>query len=140
MKIEILCIGNTPRPHEVRWIDDYLERAGKFATVRFHRIKDRDIETKISKQTHRIVLDEKGKLHTTEELKNLFARIERTGKKSVTFILGGAYGLPKETIASADTLFSLTPLTLPHRLALLVLCEQVYRVLSWRAGAPYHHE
>ena len=38
----------------------------------------------------------------------------------------------------ADLLLSLSPLTLQHELALLVLMEQLYRVLTLRAGHPYH--
>jgi 23S rRNA (pseudouridine1915-N3)-methyltransferase len=146
VKIEIICAGHTPEPHEERWVADYLRRARKYGTVAFTRVKDREpdrtwaeIEKKIHPSAFRVVLDEKGKLLSTEEFSKLFDRAARSGRRSLSFVVGGAYGLPEDARTSADLLLSLTPLTLPHRLALLLLCEQVYRVLSWRAGAPYHH-
>lgn len=147
MNIEIFCIGSSPKPHEVAWMDTYLKRAKPFGKIRLTRIRERptsaktwnELKTKLPKDCFRVVLDDGGKLRSTEEFSKLFDRAGRAQKKNIAFLIGGSYGFPKEATASADELLSLTPLTLPHRLALLILCEQLYRVLSWRAGAPYHH-
>ena len=56
----------------------------------------------------------------------------------VAFLVGGAEGHPEAVREEADLLLSLSPLTLQHELALLVLMEQLYRVLTLRAGHPYH--
>ncbi|MFH1263740.1 MAG: 23S rRNA (pseudouridine(1915)-N(3))-methyltransferase RlmH [Pseudomonadota bacterium] len=147
MKIDILCAGHNPEPHEARWIAEYCARAKKYAPVSLTRIRERDpnrtwieIEKKIPKAAFRIVLDDRGESLSTEEFARLLDRPARKGKKSLAFVIGGSYGLPDGARESADARVSLSPLTLPYRLALLVLCEQIYRVLSWRAGAPYHHE
>jgi 23S rRNA (pseudouridine1915-N3)-methyltransferase len=154
VNIEIVCAGHTPKPHEARWVDDYLRRAQKFANVRITRVRERasdtpgqtvaktwgELQRKIPKESYRVVLDPRGKTVTTEGLGALVAAAERSGKKSISFVIGGSYGLPKEAADSANAVVSLTPLTLPHRIALLVLSEQIYRALSRKAGAPYHHE
>jgi 23S rRNA (pseudouridine1915-N3)-methyltransferase len=148
VNIEIVCVGHTPKPHEAQWLDDYVDRSQKFAKVHVTRLKELptiektwvQMEAKIPKQAWRVVLDSKGKLLSTEQLGKSFDQATRFGKKSIAFLIGGSYGLPKEALASADLVMSLTPLTLPHRIALLVLSEQIYRVLSWKSGAPYHHE
>ncbi|WP_172958611.1 23S rRNA (pseudouridine(1915)-N(3))-methyltransferase RlmH, partial [Thermus scotoductus] len=51
---------------------------------------------------------------------------------------GGAEGYSEGVREGADLLLSLSPLTLQHELALLVLMEQLYRILTLRAGHPYH--
>ena len=52
-------------------------------------------------------------------------------------MIGGADGLPRRSVDGAHRRLSLSPLTLPHRLARVVLCEQIYRVLSQIRGEPY---
>jgi 23S rRNA (pseudouridine1915-N3)-methyltransferase len=54
-------------------------------------------------------------------------------------LIGGAYGLPKALSASAQLQLSLSALTLPHRLARLVLAEQVYRAYTILRNEPYSH-
>ncbi len=140
MNVTVFCIGHSPKGHEEAWINDYLARARKFAPVELVRLKEgtRMID-RIPETSFRVVLDEKGKPFTTADLSKLFDRAARANRKGIAFVIGGAYGVPVDVSAKADVTMSLSPLTLPHRLALLVLCEQIYRVLSWRARAPYHH-
>jgi 23S rRNA (pseudouridine1915-N3)-methyltransferase len=153
VNIDIFCVGHTPKPHEARWIEDYLGRASKLARLRLTRIREKpgrtaddaarrtwgEIAGKIPEKTFVVLLDPSGTIHTTERFAELLDRADRSNKKGISFVIGGPYGLPPEARASADALVSLTPLTLPHRIALLLLSEQLYRVLSWRAGTPYHH-
>ena len=60
-----------------------------------------------------------------------------SGKSEIVFAIGGADGLPKQVKARADHLLSLSAMTLPHRLARLLLAEQLYRALCILKGVPY---
>ena len=60
------------------------------------------------------------------------------GTRQLTFLIGGADGLPAAAVAKANRRLSLSPLTLPHRLARLVLVEQIYRAVSIIRGEPYN--
>ena len=87
----------------------------------------------------KVVLDERGTLVTTAELARRMARWRETGR-NVAFILGGADGLAESVKTSADFVWSLSPLTLPHGLARVVLAEQLYRAHSILHNHPYHRE
>lgn len=65
-----------------------------------------------------------------ENLKNV--------KPKLAFLIGGAYGHDDALLPQCDELISLSDMTMAHRLALLVLCEQLYRASEIMAGSPYH--
>ena len=62
----------------------------------------------------------------------------RDAARAVAFVIGGAFGLPDEARQAAATRLSLSPWTLPHELARLVLAEQLYRAGTIVRGEPYH--
>lgn len=82
-----------------------------------------------------VALDERGEnLSTTELARKL------DGKNEVSFVIGEADGLNDEVRARADLLLSFGKLTWPHKLARMMLCEQIYRMWSVLNGHPYHRE
>jgi len=87
----------------------------------------------------RVVLDERGTLIPTMELSRCIMRWRESGR-DITFIVGGADGLDASVKQSADFVWSLSPLTLPHGLARVLLAEQLYRAHSILHNHPYHRE
>jgi 23S rRNA (pseudouridine1915-N3)-methyltransferase len=87
----------------------------------------------------RVVLDERGILLGTMELARRMGRWREEGR-DLAFIVGGADGLDAGVKQSADLLWSLSPLTLPHGLARVLLAEQLYRAHSILHNHPYHRE
>jgi 23S rRNA (pseudouridine1915-N3)-methyltransferase len=87
----------------------------------------------------RVVLDEHGTLLSTMELARRVARWREAGR-DVAFIVGGADGLAESVRKAAHLVWSLSPLTLPHGLARVVLAEQLYRADSILHNHPYHRE
>jgi len=87
----------------------------------------------------RVALDERGTLIKTLELARRVARWRERGQ-DVAFIVGGADGLAESVKQSAEFIWSLSPLTLPHGLARVVLAEQLYRAVSILHNHPYHRE
>lgn len=84
-----------------------------------------------------IALDVRGQLLDSPALADKVQALLDGGKPPV-FIVGGAFGLSQEVLQRANGRWSLSPLTLPHDLALVVLAEQLYRAYTIATGHPYH--
>ena len=85
----------------------------------------------------RIALSEHAKTLDTPKFAAYLEKLSNQHAQ-VAFIIGGAFGLGPEVIAKSNVTLSLSPLTMPHRLAFLVLAEQLYRASEIRRGSPYH--
>ena len=86
-----------------------------------------------------VVLDERGVDLSTLKLAERLEHWMREGGDTA-FVIGGADGIDPAIKARADDSIRLSSLTLPHAMARLVLCEQLYRALSVVRNHPYHRE
>jgi 23S rRNA (pseudouridine1915-N3)-methyltransferase len=84
-----------------------------------------------------VALDERGKALDSVELSRYLAKAQ-TGAKDLLFVIGGDEGLEDSVRQAAHLTLSLSRMTLPHRLARLVLIEQIYRAFTLLKGEPYH--
>jgi 23S rRNA (pseudouridine1915-N3)-methyltransferase len=84
-----------------------------------------------------VALQVTGKAFTTEQLAKFLEARSHDGR-DVAFCIGGPEGLSAEVDARADMRWSLSPLTLPHGLARVVVAEALYRAVSVIKGLPYH--
>jgi 23S rRNA (pseudouridine1915-N3)-methyltransferase len=85
-----------------------------------------------------LVLDERGTTRDSEAFASWLARFEDSGLPGLTFVVGSDLGLHGDVVAQANHRISLSPMTLPHQLARLVLWEQLFRSTSILAGGAYH--
>ncbi len=74
----------------------------------------------------------------SRELARYLEQRALTASAGVAFIIGGAYGLGNDVLAQTQRKLSLSPMTLPHQVARLVLAEQLYRAGTILRGEPYH--
>ena len=139
MKISILAVGKLRDRHMAALCDDYLTRARRHVPVEVIEVDDdAALARRLPACAEIIALEPGGDAWTTEQLaKHLESRMIH-GAQGVAFLIGGALGLPKAVVAKASRRLSLSNLTLPHRLARVVLCEQLYRAMSIIRGEPYH--
>ncbi|WP_375756685.1 23S rRNA (pseudouridine(1915)-N(3))-methyltransferase RlmH [Corallococcus exercitus] len=84
-----------------------------------------------------VALDERGTLLDSVELARYVAKAQ-TGAKDLLFVIGGDEGLDDSVRGAAHQVMSLSRMTLPHRLARVVLIEQLYRAFTILKGEPYH--
>ncbi len=93
--------------------------------------------TKLSARDVLVALDERGKQLSTVELAQWVGKHQQGGK-DLAFAIGGDEGLSDVVRMKATLVLSLSRFTLPHRLARLVLMEQLYRVFTLLRGESYH--
>jgi 23S rRNA (pseudouridine1915-N3)-methyltransferase len=84
-----------------------------------------------------VALDLGGEAADTEAFAVRLERWLESGRP-VFFLIGGAEGLDRSVLERADAVLSLGRLTWPHKLARVMLAEQIYRARSIAAGHPYH--
>jgi 23S rRNA (pseudouridine1915-N3)-methyltransferase len=142
--VVVLAVGKV-KEHGLREaIDDYLGRVRRHFPVEEIEVKDAPapvlraaLAKKIPSPAHVVALDVAGKPMTSESFARWLESRASRGKGRVVFLIGGADGLPPDVIERADEKLSLSNMTLPHRLARLVLAEQLYRAVTILRGEPY---
>ena len=142
MKFRVLAIGKPKLRHAAEGIADYQRRLTRSCDLEVSYLKDKDETSQLlekSTGSFRIALDERGERMTTSQLVERIDQLELRGDiKTVSFLIGGSDGHSEELRRSSDLVLSLSPLTLQHEIALVVLLEQLYRVHSIKRGEPYH--
>ena len=131
MKIFLYYIGKARDTHANAMAEEYIKRSGRFATCEMREIHPGRFDPWAKHPSaQKILLDPAGRSLDSAKLTKLFER-------DLVFVVGGADGLPPEWRSRADLLLSLSPLTMPHELARVVLAEQIYRTLTTQRGHPY---
>lgn len=139
MKIEVLMIGKVADKPYTKLVNLYLDRCGRRLPVKIICCKNEDEMVKRAEaREYVIALDEHATCRDTDGFCKWLGGIINTGNNKITFCLGAASGLDPRIKALASEKLSLSPLTLNHQLALLVLAEQLYRSVSIMFGEPYH--
>ena len=158
MKVCIIAIGQKMPAWAQTAFDDYAKRmppewkfeckalkAEPRGSTSVEKIKQAEAErilqaiASMGKDTCVVVLDERGKGQTTQQLAQFMADCQGQGC-SVAFIIGGADGLDASIKAAASRQIRISDMTLPHAMVRVLLTEQIYRAWSLSAGHPYHRE
>ncbi len=139
MKLTILAVGKLKESWVREGCEEYARRLRPHFSLELTEVKDgSDLLRRISPRSRVWALDEHGKQFSSEELGGQLRTFMNTGEAGWTFLIGGADGLPAEVLKASHLKWSLGRLTLPHRLARVVLLEQLYRASSIVRGEPYH--
>ena len=93
---------------------------------------------RIPKELEVVALTRSGMTMNSRELARYLEQRALTASAGVAFIIGGAYGLGNDVLVQTQRKLSLSPMTLPHQVARLVLAEQLYRAGTILRGEPYH--
>ena len=143
MRIRLVMLGKTRRTELRALLEDYAARIRHHADLEI-------VELRKAPAPHRsgralefaagatlVLLDVAGKTHDSESFARWLAGLRDSGTRELVFLCGDAEGFPEELRRRAALKLSLTPLTLSHELARVVLAEQLYRAFAILSGSPY---
>lgn len=148
MKIVIAAVGRVKEPEVRALLDEYYGRAKRYCELSEVELKDDrpdkmlaalDKLTASLARPEVIALEADGERLSSEAFA---ARVGDAMDRAVipVFLIGGADGITPEMRARTRWRLSLGPMTMPHRIARLVLSEQVYRAFTILRGEPYARE
>lgn len=142
MKLRIVAAGKLKEPGLRDVVDEYVKRSRRFMPITVQHVRDGAAVSQALEAADRprVVLDERGEQPDTRALAQWLAAWRDGGVREVSWFVGDADGFSDDERGAADRVLSLSRMTLPHRLALVVLAEQLYRAATVLAGHPYHHE
>ena len=149
-KINIYSIIKPSKDEFDVLIKEFIKMSSKYAKVEVFYIfnkniaKAQTIGEKESQQAYsdtyepllkgyNIALDVLGKKLDTYAFSSLI-----DNKNEVNFFIGGAFGFQREFLTKCDVTISLSDLTMAHKVANIVLTEQIFRALSIQNNHPYH--
>ena len=133
MKLILYYVGKARDTHANAMAEEYIKRSNRFAKCEMREIQPRKFDPfEKHPGAAKILLDPDGRRLDSAG----FTKMIDQGRDAV-FVIGGADGLPPAWKPRADLLLALSPLTMPHELARVVLAEQIYRALTTLRGHPY---
>ena len=158
MSTAVLCVGKMKEKAYRELADEYLKRLGRYGKIEEieipdlpepagnspaleEQVKTRDGEAllaKIRPGDRVIALTIRGKQRSSEELADHLREMRTNGISRTVFVIGGSLGLGENVLARADEEMSMSRMTFPHRLARVMLLEQLYRAEKIIAGERYH--
>lgn len=124
-------------PSEIVAVRAEKSRQTKSDTSIMHADSARLIQA-LPPQGTTVVLDQRGKLMDSLKFTQWFERLTNQESNGVHFVVGGDVGLDDAIRERADVLLALSPMTLPHQLARVILLEQVYRACTLMRNIRYH--
>lgn len=148
----VIVIGKLKDKHLLTLENEYLKRIN-FPKLHVHECKahQENIDLELKELLNKVesikskfgnqfivAMTEHGKTCDSEKLSSFIYDIIETQQKGVCFLIGGAAGFPKEFLKTVDYQLSLSPMTFPHKIARLVLIEQIYRAQTIKQDHPYH--
>jgi len=144
-KISLIWIGRTRESFIREGVKKYLRLIKRFVNIEIielkeernqgtERAKKKEAERILKAAQRYILLAENGRLMNSPEFSSYIFSMQNP-----VLVIGGPFGVSGEVEDRAEDVVSLSPMTLTHELARLVLLEQLYRAITIKKGMRYHH-
>jgi len=156
MKFQFWTIGKNHESYVKEGVDLFTKRISNYYPVEWNilpspknaaTLSGTDLKKKegelinglLQKEDWLVLLDENGKMLSSEGLANFIQHRANESTKNIVFLIGGAFGVSDAIKQRANYQWSLSKLVFPHQLVRLILAEQVYRACSINRNEKYHH-
>lgn len=157
IRIRIISVGKMKERYYLQAQGEYIKMLGRFAQVEVVELQDEKNMENPSPAQRQMVLSKEGariqkamegfgykivmaiegqqpdSMAFSKKLEEITLRAS-----SICIVIGGSFGIDEEIKKKADYLLSLSSMTFPHRLARIVLLEQLFRGFKIMNGETYH--
>jgi len=155
MKINIVTVGNLKEKYLLEACKEYLKRISRFHTINVIEVAEEklpknyseaDISKALVKEGQKIekylsgyviILDRLGEMVDSITLSKKIDNITLS-HNTLTFVIGGSYGISENIKGMADYSISFSKMTFPHQLFRVMLLEQIYRACTISNNILYH--
>lgn len=158
MTVKIICCGKLKESYLIETVNDYKKRLSRFVSVEIIEVADEKIPENASAAEEAIALNREGErilskiqpsdyviamaiqgsMYTSESFSEHIRTLFDSGKNTLVFLIGGSLGLSDAVYKRANEKISLSKMTFPHRIARILILEQLYRAFKISHHEPYH--
>ena len=159
LKVNIICVGKLKERYWREAVEEYSKRLGAYCTFSVCELpesrltnspSEKEITAALEKEAalmdkyltaggaYNIALCIEGKTIGSNDLSRLLTDAGVKGFGTVNLFIGSSFGLSERVKKSCGYRLSMSPMTFPHQLARVMLCEQIYRAFSIAANGKYH--
>lgn len=155
LKLNFIVVDRTKVSYLRKGEEEYLKRLKRFVRYRYIEVKPEkivkgksDLEisdkegerilSKLAKGDYLIALDRSGRQYSSRNFASWLKKLSLDIEGSVCFAIGGPVGLSRHVLKNADSVLSLSKMTMTHEICRLLLLEQTYRAFTIMEGHKYH--
>ena len=142
--IKIICVGKVKEKYLREAIADYQKRISRYHKIDIIEVEDSNMKEEAERINHYIksndyviTLEIDGHEIDSVELANRIDKLFITNS-TITFVIGGSYGLHNDVKNRSDYNLSFSKFTFPHQLFRVILLEQIYRCFKILNNETYH--
>ena len=156
MNIRLVVVAKTDEKYLQQGIDIYLKRLQHYVNFELvvipalkdtknllpANVKEREglmILKAVEKSDVVVLLDEHGKEYTSVEFSQFLQKQMNSGIRTLSFVVGGAFGFSPQVYAKANAKLSLSQMTFSHQMVRLFFVEQLYRAFTILKNEPYQN-
>ncbi len=157
MNIKLIVVSKTDVPYLQTGIDEYVGRLKHYCDFELvvipalknmgkaspEEVKEREgqlILKQVEKSDMVVLLDEHGKEYGSVEFSEYLQKQMNTGIRTLSFVVGGAFGFSPAVYVAAQHKISLSRMTFNHQMVRLFFVEQLYRAFTILRHEKYHNE
>lgn len=158
ISVNLIYIGDIREKYLLDAVAEYEKRLGAYCRLSDFELKEEKLPENPSpaqisaaiekegvrildalpKKSLKIALCIEGAQYSSEEFSILLQKAASDGFSQISFVIGGAFGLSDEVKKLCDIKLSVSKMTFTHRMARVLLLEQIYRAENIAAGGKYH--
>ncbi|MDD6799487.1 MAG: 23S rRNA (pseudouridine(1915)-N(3))-methyltransferase RlmH [Firmicutes bacterium] len=138
LAVTVYAVGTLKEAFLRDAVAEYSKRLSGYCSFSVRECADGKPLPPFPKKAYRIALCVEGKMMSSEALAHELETLPLRGVSEVVFVIGGENGLDESVKAACDLRLSFSPMTFPHQLMRVILCEQIYRAFTIINHGKYH--